>query len=256
MSTEPAAGHAPDLWPKVLDGLAEVGGAVGGVLFTGSHERVLRWTASEVLAQPTAEFADSDLIRTSQRLGRVLGVQHQGFVGDLDIYREDELGDDPIYRDFLWPRGLGWAAGTGVTMPTGDALVLSLERARVAGPPDAETIGRLDVLRPHVARSAFLAARQNLEQARTATETLALIGLPAMVMDATAKVLAANSLTNNLKNHVLWKAAHRVVLMDPAANTALQHALATIDTDQGGAVRSFAIRDAGRIPAMVAHVLR
>ena len=53
-------------------------------------------------------------------------------------------------------------------------------------------IERLDALRPHIARSAFMAARLQLERARAASATLAALGLPALVLDDKGKVAHAH----------------------------------------------------------------
>jgi hypothetical protein len=93
-----------------------------------------------------------------------------------DIYTDEELEADPIYRDLLWLAGLGWCAGTLIPAPTGDVLFLSVERERARGPVEAAIIQQLDTLRPHLARSALMSARLQLERARAAAETLSLIG--------------------------------------------------------------------------------
>ncbi len=53
-------------------------------------------------------------------------------------------------------------------------------------------VQKLDELRPHLARSALMSARLQLERARIASETLASLGLPALVINEHGKVLAAN----------------------------------------------------------------
>ena len=57
-----------------------------------------------------------------------------------------------------------------------------------------------------------------MERARVASETLALIGLPALVFDERGKVLAANHLIEALTDHICWRAQDRVSLKDPGAN--------------------------------------
>jgi hypothetical protein len=98
----------------------------------------------------------------------------------------------PTYRDFLRPRGLGWAAGTGFALPTGDFIFVSVERDYARGPVEPTIVQQLNELRPHIPRSTLLSARPKLERARIASETLALIGLPALVYNNQGAVLAAN----------------------------------------------------------------
>jgi hypothetical protein len=69
-----------------------------------------------------------------------------------------------------------------------------LTRRTEHGPFERSIVQKLDELRPHLARSAFLPARLQLERARIASETLAALGLPALVFNEQGKILAANSL--------------------------------------------------------------
>jgi PAS domain-containing protein len=78
------------------------------------------------------------------------------------------------------------------------------------GPVERGVVQKLDELRPHLARSAFLSARLQLERARIASETLAALGLPALVLNDQGKVLAANSLIEALTGYVQWRALDRV----------------------------------------------
>src|SRR3546814_15201040 len=65
---------------------------------------------------------------------------------------------------------LGWSAGTGVQVPTGDNIVFSVERAFTDGPVAAESVARLNLLRPHLARSALVSARTQHKRAQGAAQ--------------------------------------------------------------------------------------
>jgi len=245
----------PELWPGVLDRLATMAGARGGLLFT-VRSSVTNWTSSEVLRGGMTRFVNSDLGLRSQRYNRLIAARHAGFLRELELYgNEANLGDDPIYREFLWPGGLGWAAGTAVQVPTGDSLLITVERDRARGPVEAGVIQHLDALRPHLARSALLSARLQLERARVASETLALLGLAALVIDGSGKVVVANALAEALGDRIRWRARDRVSLTDAAADALFQQAVSQIDADAGGAPRSFALRKTATLSGMIAHVV-
>jgi hypothetical protein len=70
-------------------------------------------------------------------------------------------------------------------------------------------VEKLDELRPHLARSALMSARLQLERARIASETLAVIGLPALVLNEQGKVLAANHLIEALTSYIQWRPQER-----------------------------------------------
>jgi hypothetical protein len=132
-------------------------------------------------------------------------------------------------------------------------LFLTLERQYVRGPVERAIVNQLDELRPHLARSALMAARLQLERAHIAGETLAALGLPALVLDEQGKVLAANSLVESLRDYVCWRALDRLSLKDKAADLFLRDAIATVDVT--GSLRSFPVRAAGAEAMMVAHVI-
>ncbi|MGH6845291.1 MAG: helix-turn-helix transcriptional regulator, partial [Methylocella sp.] len=171
---------------------------------------------------------------------------------ELDLFTPDELDREPIYRDMWRPRGAGWMVATAMPIPTGEKVSFVLTRRTERGPVERAVVQELDELRPHLARSALMAARLQLERARIASETLAVMGLPALVLDERGKVLAANNLIEALTGHVQWRAHDRVSLKDRAADNLLRDAIAAIDV-AGGAVRSFPVRDADTQAMMVAH---
>jgi DNA-binding CsgD family transcriptional regulator len=148
----------------------------------------------------------------------------------------------------------GWCVATAIPIPTGEMVSFVLTRRTERGPVEREVVQKLDQLRLHLARSVLLSARLQLERARMASETLAALGLPALVLNEQGKVLAANSLIEALTGYVQWRAQDRVSLKDKAADQLLRGAIAAIDAS-GGSVRSFPIRDTGAEAMMVAHVV-
>jgi DNA-binding CsgD family transcriptional regulator len=244
----------PDAWPSLLDELAHIADARGGHLFA-ADTKVLNWTSSASIREGVRKFATGDFVTRGQRCVRLCAANHAGFLTENDIYSDGELETDPFYHELLWPAGLGWAAGTAIPMPTGDTLFFTLERDKVRGPVEAAIVQRLDVLRPHLARSAFVSARLQFERARIAAETLALIGLPALVFDHRGRVLAANHLIETLTEHIRWGAQDRLALKDASANKLFRKAIDTLDDETVAPARSFAARGDAASAAMIAHVI-
>ena len=80
-------------------------------------------------------------------------------------------------------------------------------------------IQQLDELRPHLARSALLSARLQLERARVASETLAVIGLPALAFYRRAGQGARGQpFDRDSTGYVQWRAHDRLSLSDGAAD--------------------------------------
>lgn len=141
------------------------------------------WTASKNSQQIAGKFVSEGWFWRGQLVSRIHNSRHAGFLPDIDLFSEAELDEEPIYRDNWRKIGLGWGVATAFALPTGEALSIVLSRMTSQGPADIETIQRLDVLRPHFARAAVMAARLHLERAQAASQTLAALGLAALVLD-------------------------------------------------------------------------
>jgi DNA-binding CsgD family transcriptional regulator len=216
---------------------------------------VTAWTASKNAHPITERFIADGWYWRGRLMSRVHNSRHPGFLRDVDICSEAELEEEPIYRDNWRKMGLGWGAATAFALPTGETISIVLSRATAQGPAETATIQRLDMLRPHLARTAVMAARLHLERAQAASQTLAALGLAALVLDESGKVLAANPLIEAMVNLVHWRAADRVTLKDRRADEMLAEALARIALNDNGGVRSFPVRDAVTGALMIGHVV-
>jgi hypothetical protein len=194
----------PELWPSVLGELAAIATARAGFLFLSNADIHHFTCSSDVGTRVLKPLVASRWVARSERFRRFLAARNFGFFSDGDIYTAEEKSADPFYRDILFPRGLGWAVGTTVPLPTGDRFAINLEREHLRGPVELAAIQRLDLLRPHIARSALMTARLQLERARATSEALARVRLPALVLDGKGKVLAANHLIEKLTRHIRW----------------------------------------------------
>jgi hypothetical protein len=183
----------PELWPGVLDELEKLVEGSGGSLYITKAD-VEYWTASPGAHNRAGRGVQEGLFRRGQHISRLFAARHAGFLTDLDLFTPDELDQEPIYRDFWRPQGIGWIVGTVFPIPTGENVIFGMPRRTERGPVEPTFVQKLDELRPHLARSALLSARLQLERARIASETLAALGLPALVLNEQGKVLAANSL--------------------------------------------------------------
>jgi DNA-binding CsgD family transcriptional regulator len=243
----------PDFWPEILAELADLGGALSGWLCISNGD-VVHWSASsEDARNDLRPLMESGWIPRSERFNRLLRAKQTGFIPDSILYTPEEMGDDPAYRDILRPRGLGWASATAIPLPTGDDMVIALERAYDEGSASPAVIQALNEVHAHLARASLVAARMQLQQARLASQTLALIGIPALVFAEHGKILAANPLIEALSGFIRWRAKDRIALRDARADALLRDAIAMADRDDMPGVRSFPVRNAGA--SMIAHVV-
>jgi DNA-binding CsgD family transcriptional regulator len=248
------ASFVPELWPRILDGLGRIAEATGGSLFI-SKTNLQYWTASPENRERMERFAKEEWFWRGQAVIRLFGARHAGFLTELDLFTRDELDLEPTFRDMWRPVGIGWVVATAIPIPTGENVILALTRRTERGSVERTIVQKLDELRPHLARSALMSARLQLERARIASETLAVIGLPALVLDEQGKVLAANALIEAMRGYVLWRAQDRVALKDKSADQMLRAAIATIDLESSPGARPFPVRDSVNDAMMVAHVV-
>jgi DNA-binding CsgD family transcriptional regulator len=243
----------PDLWPEILAELVHLDGGLSGWLCI-SNGNVVRWSASsEEARNDLRPLMESGWIPRSERFNRLLRAKQTGFIPDSILYTPEEMRNDPAYRDMLYPRGMGWASATAIALPTGDDMVIALERAYDQGSASSAVLETLNEVHSHLARASFVAARMQLERARAASQALALLGIPALVFADNGKILAANQLIETLSGFISWRAKDRIALGDARADALLRDAIATVDQDDTPSVRSFPVRNAGS--AMIAHVV-
>jgi DNA-binding CsgD family transcriptional regulator len=243
----------PELWPEILAELVHLGGALSGWLCI-SNGNVIRWSASSQEARNDLRpLMESGWIPRSERFNRLLRAKQTGFIPDSILYTPEEMRDDPAYRDMLYPRGMGWASATAIALPTGDDMVIALERAYDQGSAPPAVLETLNEVHSHLARASFVAARMQLERARAASQALALLGIPALVFSDNGKILAANQLIEALSGFILWRTKDRIALRDVRADALLRDAIATADQDDTPSVRSFPVRNVSS--TMIAHVV-
>jgi DNA-binding CsgD family transcriptional regulator len=244
----------PDVWPEVLAKLVQLGGAMSGWLYV-SNGKDVRWTASSKEARAELQpLMESGAFSRLERLKRLLRTKQTGFVPCRTLYSSvEEMRNDPAYRDILYPRGMGWGTGIAIALPTGDDMAMSLERAYDQGSASPAEVEALNEVHPHLVRAALVAARMQLERAQAATQTLGLLGIPALVFADNGKVLAANPLIEALSGFISWRAQDQIALTDARADALLHDAIATVNQDDAPSVRSFPARDANS--AMIAHVV-
>lgn len=253
------AAVVPDHWPHVLDQLARGTGSVGSVLF-GRTDTWSRWIASPPIRPLMERFITEGWVERNSRanngFAKGLALQPR-FVTEADLYDGDEYEHDPLYLEYFRPSGLGWSAGTAFLLPHGDALTLSVERAHALGPMPSASLAFLDAFRPHLARSAMMAARLAFERARTAVDTLSMLGLPAVALASDGRVLIGNGDFETERSLWSTRGRDRIALFDRRADRLLSETLGTIRSPAG--IRSiplFSRKDDGRAVLHVVPIRR
>src|SRR5579872_1779468 len=194
----------PENWGQVLTDLARTAGGEGGAI-VARREGQDRWTGYRV--SPNLQRNVEECLRSPRgKIGlgtiRLLAAERCGFMAEEEIMTPEEWAGDFWTTEWALKNNVYHAAATAIPVPAEDLVVVQVVR-RVGLPGFARAeLDLLDSLRPHLARAGFLAARWRLERVRAAAEALDLIGLPAAILDVNGRVLAANSLIEELNDHV------------------------------------------------------
>jgi DNA-binding CsgD family transcriptional regulator len=249
------AAAVPELWRGALIDLARIADAKDAVLIATRGPEFNRW----VVSSPEFEdlvLAHSKRFPTNERTRRLLAARHPGFMRDTDVLTLEEMRREPVYHDFLIPRGYGWGVATAIFVPSGDAFVFHAECAQDHGPVRREIVSRLDRLRPHFARAALLSARLEMERAKAAATALELIGLPAAVLGRRGRTLAANASLVEMMPNVIQDLPSRIALVDRAADALLAEALKRFSADaHARGVDSIPVRAREGHPPIIFHLV-
>lgn len=186
---------------------------------------VLRYTGTPGALRLIESYLPVQERHPNPRLAPGIAMQDTGVVTEFDLVTPEQMRTDPFYREVLYPNGGGWAIGSFHTLMTGETVLLSAERAFDLGPYSREHVSRIAQLRPHYARSAMLSARLNLERAKAMAEVFQLLDLPAAVLQATGRMLAANQLFEQLMPSEFEDRQSRIQAVDPGADALLHTAL-------------------------------
>jgi hypothetical protein len=232
----------PDYWPDVLDQVGQIANGPGASLFVVRSDTRF-FTSSPEPRERARRMVDEDWLGRGTIVPRLFAQRHSGFLIDIDFLSPAELDQEPIYRDMWRPLGIGWGMATAIPIATGENTMIVLSRRTEEGPFERAAVENLDELRPHLARSVMMSARLGLERARMAGEALAALGVPALVMDETGKVLDANTLIESKSDYLVWRAFDRVRLKDNVADRQLHDSIAESLNETG--VRSFPMRNEG-----------
>lgn len=247
------AAALPELWPAAISRLSQIGGCQGGAILT-SNEVGNSWVACDVIRPYLGRFAEEGWMAQNTRLEGLLAARTTSFVADLDIFTAEQIAEMPIYRDFYHRLGYGWGAATAIRSPSGDMMVVSLERQLASGPVSRAEIAALNTLRPHVARASLLASRLQLRRMEGTLQVLQSIGIPAALVGPKGRLQAANPAFESLSAAFTTRGQDRIALNDGAAARLLEAGLAAVHTDEGAQVRSIPVPARQETPAFVLHI--
>ena len=251
------AALVPEQWNAVLGDLARLAGCVGGLVVSARDHVPNRTLLTESLAEVHDRATKGGWWARNTRGELLLTLPSSEFHSDADYYSMEDMEREPLYRDLLWPSGLGYAAATHIQIPNGDSLIFSFERSRDAGPVDKDAVNRLTALRPHIARSALLASRLSFGRVQSANEAFAMTGLPSAAINIQGRVIDSNPHFDQ-RFQASIGAGERLRLYSAETNRILDECLAAMQSGNDGkplASRSIALSRTETTEAAVLHLV-
>lgn len=250
------AAFIPQMWPGVLQSLAELSNSAAAILFVFDERSPPEFVSTDLISPLLQHFKSTVGWPTGGKLRRLLATMPTAaFIHDEDFFPPDGFEGDHARqrRRIAGPLGIGGQVGLAIPLPTGEVVMFSLERWLDKGRLAPEDIARLDGLRPHLSRAGLIAARLRLAQARATVAALNAMGLPAAVMQASGRVMASNDLLDRMSGVFLSTAHGRMALADMPANLLFGGALAGHRHES--AVRSIPIPAREGRQALIVHLL-
>ncbi len=246
------AAFVTERWPGVLEAASSISNSASGAIFAFDDSGLVRAVSEPNVQALLDELMAEGNWQRSDCVQRMLSLRPLSFVRVDDFMTAEEIARDPV-RIRSSAFGIGSHICSSVVMPSGEIVLFVFQRWHRDGIYDQPVIGRLDGLRPHLARASLIASRLRLEQARNTVQALRQIGLPAAVLRASGQVLAHNDLLEDLSEVFLPTAGGGMALADASANALLQQAIAR--NEDNGVVRSIAVPAAKSRPALIVHLL-
>lgn len=245
----------PEFWPKACEAFASEVGAATATIFAIDHLGTHRFVCTPNVRDDIERFSTDPRRLENIRPARALEQFPFTFARERDFMTEEELAADMVLNEFIKPIGMYWSAGCVFQEPTGHIFMVDLLRRQGMDHYSNDELAHLNAIKPDLARSIYLASRLAFSEAKTATTTLSLLGLPAVAIDATQQVLAANPEFQRLSPRVQTTARDRLYLDNQASRDLVSDALARMQKGAEGSVQSIPMVSDGTAPPLILHLL-
>jgi DNA-binding CsgD family transcriptional regulator len=249
------AALVPELWTETCERLAAEVGSTASSIFTVDELGNYRYVTTPNIAGAFAEFATSDKRLSNIRPVRGMERSPFAFARDVDVLTPEEYEADRIRTDFIEPYGFQWEAGWAFQEPTGHTIVISMMRGKGLDHFSDEEIARLNLLKPDLARAAYMASRMAFHEASSMTDTLAMLGVPAAVLGDSGQVVAANGELDALSPRIRTGASDRLVLESAGARALLDEAILRYKAQAIPTVQSVPVLSRDGEPPLILHLL-
>jgi len=201
------AAFVPETWHRVMQDISDVSNCAAGGIGLIDDSVTCKFLATDLIQPVLNDIEVTGDWNHTNILGMLFRLPPPAaFIYDEDFFPPEVLAANRVRVDRVRPLGIGGEVGTYIVMPTGEVVLFCMERWLSNDRPSQDELDVLNAFRPHLARAGLIAARLRLERAHAATATLRALGLPAAVLSVGGRVLATNSLLEDLP-HIFRPAA-------------------------------------------------
>jgi DNA-binding CsgD family transcriptional regulator len=261
----------PSVWPDVLSNLSRQVGAEG-TFIVSTETRLAGTPGSPEIAGLVEDYYRNRWNERDERYRCLPSLLAKGVAVDQDFASLEEMKSSPYYQEFLGRHGLRGFAGVGFKAGE-DLWAVAIQRRIGQGLFDSDEQKRLVKLWRPLSDAATLSRQLGFARVLGIADALELTKQPAMIFDARGRVLALNSLADDLLGELIDVVGRTLVFRDPQSQSlfdrllgdALAAALierpepaATVVRDQMGqhvTVRAIALRGWARFTFANARVL-
>ena len=247
------ASQRTELWPGVLEQIGQLIEAPFGFVILGDSDTA-RWTSAPGFEEFLERMVREGWLARGAYPRRLAKLCAPRFIADQEAMTIEELRDEPSFSDFFFPSGVGFGAATSFELPTGERVTMGWRRRLGGEPLGTREIERLNWLRPALSHALCLWAQSQQRGLTAVVETLAGLGLPALIANGERHVLAANRLFEAIKPDIAW-ATREFALRDAAADAGLRNALVRLQNGDADAVVTFPVKASKPGPGFIARLL-
>jgi DNA-binding CsgD family transcriptional regulator len=218
------------------------------------NERGVHMTTTANMAEIGRRFVDEDWISRNSRAAAafakgVVGVPR--FAPGEELLSEDEHLSDPMINQLFRPYGFGRVAGFITQLPHGDTIIMNIEQYWERGPVSGRSLETLDRFYPHLVRSGLIAGRVDFRRVQTAIETLSALGIPAVAVTPTGKVVLANAQFESSGHVWQTRGGEKLALHDSTADRMLTAALAALSAADSPKSVPIRATEGGRVTSVL-----
>jgi hypothetical protein len=184
-------------WTQVCDGMAELIGGCGSVMFPlGPDLALLDLPHSDSLEESFQRYIKDEWYTRDLRFGSIETCRKRGYVTDADYISYEDVNSSEYYQEFLRPVKLKWFAGLGVGEGS-DCWVFSVQQSLDKDPFKNDDIKKLFAYRELLNNSATISRQLGFAKIIGATTIMEHHGRAVVALGVGGRVLHVSSLAQN-----------------------------------------------------------